>query len=80
MLRGRLMRFLLRQWTRARLFFERLGKNQTVPLICLNRRLSGPSENFVGINEQEVGRIACEHLLAMGSRRIGYLRGPHTPW
>ncbi|MGA7107083.1 MAG: LacI family DNA-binding transcriptional regulator [Terracidiphilus sp.] len=60
-------------------FFERLGKNQTVPLICLNRRLSGPSENFVGINEQEVGRIACEHLLAMGSRRIGYLRGPHTP-
>ncbi len=60
-------------------FFERLGKNQTVPLILLNRRLSVTGENFVGINEQEVGRVACEHLLATGCKRIGYLRGPRTP-
>jgi LacI family transcriptional regulator len=60
-------------------FFDRLAQSQTVPLIFLNRRHAGAVENFVGINNQEVGRIACEHLIATGCKRIGYLRGPRTP-
>jgi len=60
------------------LFYEQLSKGQTAPLIFVNRRFPGATGNFVGIHEEQVGRIACEHLIALGCRRIAYLRGPHT--
>lgn len=60
------------------LFYEQLSKGQTAPLIFVNRRFPGAPGNFVGIHEEQVGRIACEHLIALGCRRIAYLRGPHT--
>jgi LacI family transcriptional regulator len=59
-------------------FMERLSKGQTAPLIFVNRRFPGATGNFVGIDEERVGRIACEHLIASGCKRIAYLRGPHT--
>jgi LacI family transcriptional regulator len=59
-------------------FLERLSKGPTVPLIFVHRRFPGRTGNFVGIDEEHVGRIACEHLIAGGSKRIAYLRGPHT--
>jgi LacI family transcriptional regulator len=59
-------------------FFEQLSKGQTAPLIFVNRRLPGATGNFVGIHEEQVGRIACKHLVARGCKRIAYLRGPHT--
>jgi LacI family transcriptional regulator len=59
-------------------FLEELSKGQTAPLIFVNRRFPGTSGNFVGIYEEEVGRIACEHLIAGGCRRIAYFRGSHT--
>jgi LacI family transcriptional regulator len=51
---------------------------QVTPLICVLRRFPGATGNFVGIDEEQVGRIACEHLIACGNKRIAYLRGPHT--
>ena len=60
------------------LFYEQLSKGQTAPLIFVNRRFPGATGNFVGIHEEQVGRIACEYLIALGCRRIAYLRGPHT--
>jgi LacI family transcriptional regulator len=59
-------------------FMERLTKGQAAPLIFVNRRFPGVTGNFVGIDEERVGSIACEHLITCGSKRIAYLRGPHT--
>jgi LacI family transcriptional regulator len=59
-------------------FLEELSKGQTAPLIFVSRRFPGAAANFVGIHEEQVGRIACEHLIMSGCRRIAYLRGPHT--
>lgn len=49
-----------------------------VPLILLDRSFEGFSANFVGIDDYKVGRIATEHLIAQGCRRIAHLRGPLT--
>jgi LacI family transcriptional regulator len=59
-------------------FLEELSKGQTAPLIFVSRRFPGAAGNFVGIHEEQVGRVACEHLITSGCRRIAYLRGPHT--
>ena len=60
-------------------FFNQVFKGQTVPLIFVNRRLPGATGSFVGVHEEEVGHLACEHLIASGCRRIAYFRGPRTP-
>lgn len=57
---------------------ERMLQNSPAPLIFVSRRFPGAIGNFVGINEERVGAIACEHLVSTGSKRIAYLRGPHT--
>lgn len=59
-------------------FLEELSKGKTAPLILINRRFPNVKANFVGVDEEQVGRIACEHLIACSSKRIAYLRGPHT--
>jgi LacI family transcriptional regulator len=51
---------------------------QAAPLICVHRRFPGATGNFVGIDEEQVGRVACEYLVSSGCKRIAYLRGPHT--
>jgi LacI family transcriptional regulator len=35
-------------------------------------------QSFVGVHEREVGRLAAEHLISVGCRRVAYLRGPRT--
>jgi LacI family transcriptional regulator len=57
---------------------EGILKNPSAPLIFVSRRFPGTTGNFVGIDEEQVGAIACEHLASAGCRRIAYLRGPHT--
>ncbi len=59
-------------------FLKQLSKVPPAPLIFVNRRSSGVPGNFVGVHEERVGRVACEHLIAEGCRRIAYFRGPHT--
>lgn len=62
-------------------FFEGLDKEHEVPLIFINRKIPGSidTSSFVGVREEEVGRLAAEHLISVGCRRIAYLRGPRTP-
>lgn len=62
------------------LFFDDLSKSTKVPLIFLNRRLQDAAgqAGFVGVREEDVARIAAEHLAKIGCRRIAYLRGPHS--
>lgn len=46
------------------------------PLILIDRKVDIPHSHFVGSNDVVVGSLATEHLIAMGCKRIGHLRGP----
>lgn len=58
--------------------FEELQGRTEMPVIFVGSRPSGIDARYVGIDEEEVGRIACEHLIQSGCRRIAYIRGSHS--
>ncbi len=47
----------------------------TVPYVLVDREFSGLSANFVGIDDEVAGRMATEHLIEQGCRRIAHIRG-----
>lgn len=49
-----------------------------VPLVLIDRSFSGFPCHFVGVDDQEVGKLATEHLIAQGCKRIAHIRGPMT--
>jgi len=53
-------------------------EEQKTPYVLLDRRLSGLRANFVGVDDVAVGRIATEHLIDIGCKRIAHMRGPAT--
>ena len=57
--------------------FQRI-EEQDVPCILLDRRIDGLDANFVGVDDRAVGRLATEHLIGQGCRRIAHLRGPEV--
>lgn len=59
-------------------FFEQLQKPKKMPIIFVGHRSFAGTASSVAVHEEEVGRIACEHLIQTGCRRIAYLRGPRT--
>jgi LacI family transcriptional regulator len=60
-------------------FFEQLRRStKGMPVIFLGSRPPGAPGKYVGVKEEEVGRIACEHLVESGCRRIAYIRGSHS--
>lgn len=59
-------------------FFEQMQGSKRMPFIFVDQKPPGPAANFIGIHDEEVGRIACEHLIQCGCKRIAYLRGPRT--
>jgi LacI family transcriptional regulator, galactose operon repressor len=60
------------------LFFEQLKTTKEFPVIFIVSQPLGAPGRFIGIHEEEVGRIACEHLIECGCKRIAYIRGPHS--
>ena len=54
--------------------FERM-ESKAQPFVLIDRDLPGLSANFVGINDEKAGRLATEHLIDMGCRRIAHIRG-----
>lgn len=54
--------------------FQRLDRHE-VPYVLIDRELPGLAANFVGINDVTAGRIATEHLIAQGCRRIAHIAG-----
>jgi len=58
-------RYLLEQLTR-----------HGVPFVQLVRRVPGTMADFVGIDDESGGRVAGEHLLALGHRDIAVVAGP----
>jgi DNA-binding LacI/PurR family transcriptional regulator len=52
-----------------------LVEDSHVPYVFVNRRLPGSGRN-VFMREGDAGRIAAEHLLALGHVRLGHIAGP----
>ncbi len=44
-----------------------------IPYILIDRGMAGLEANFVGVNDEQVGRIATEHLLQAGCRTIAHI-------
>lgn len=59
-------------------FFEQMQKSRKIPVVFVDQRPPGTTESYVGVHDEEVGRVACEHLILNGCKRIAYLRGPRT--
>lgn len=54
--------------------FDRVAGGE-VPCILVDRYLAGYRRNFVGVDDEMAGRLATEHLIARGCRRIAHIRG-----
>lgn len=55
--------------------FRRMNEEK-VPFILIDRVFRGVKASFVGTDDEQVGRLATEHLIEQGCRRIAHLRGP----
>lgn len=49
---------------------------QKTPVVLIDRGFDGVGANFVGTNDVQAGRIATEHLLDVGCRRLAHIGGP----
>ena len=54
--------------------FDQLGQHGP-PYVLIDRKFPGQSSNFVGIDDVAAGRIATEHLISSGCRRIAHISG-----
>jgi LacI family transcriptional regulator len=45
------------------------------PYVLIDRNFSKVKSNFVGTDDEAVGRIATEHLIRMGCRRVAHISG-----
>jgi len=55
--------------------FERIEEHK-VPVVLIDRRISGLDLSYVGVDDKQVGLLATEHLIERGCRRIAHIRGP----
>jgi LacI family transcriptional regulator len=56
-------------------YLQSIG-GRTTPWILIDRRFPGVPSHFVGVDDQEIGRVATRHLIERGCRRIAHIRGP----
>jgi len=47
-----------------------------VPLVLIDRPIPGVQASFVGADNEAIGKLATNHLVAQGCSRIAHLRGP----
>jgi LacI family transcriptional regulator len=57
--------------------FFRIEKQKT-PYVLIDRSLPGLIANFVGVDDEAVGRLATRHLIDIGCKKIAHIRGPET--
>jgi len=56
----------------------RIVQQGETPLILIDRSFKEMRCHFVGSDDYAAGRIATEHLLAIGCRRLAHIRGPEN--
>jgi LacI family transcriptional regulator len=59
-------------------YFEQMPGTRRMPIIFMQQMPAGIRESYVGVQEEEVGWLAADHLAGTGCKRIAYLRGPRT--
>ncbi len=47
-----------------------------VPFVLIDRPMAGVPASFVGVDNEAIGKLATDHLIEQGCRRIAHLRGP----
>jgi LacI family transcriptional regulator len=57
--------------------FARLLK-EGPPFVLIDRSFPGLLAHYVGVDDEAVGRLATEHLIDVGCKRIAHLRGPEN--
>jgi LacI family transcriptional regulator len=55
--------------------FDRI-RNRNTPFVLIDRKIPGLAANYVGVDDEKIGQIATEHLIAQGCQRIAHIRGP----
>lgn len=55
--------------------FERM-EGDHVPFVLADRKVRGLKAHFVGFDDRAIGRLATEHLIERGYRRIAHIRRP----
>jgi LacI family transcriptional regulator len=55
--------------------FKKIEARKT-PYVLIDRPIAGVEACFVGVDNEAIGKLATEHLIAKGCNRIGHLRGP----
>jgi LacI family transcriptional regulator len=61
------------QWTIEN--FRKL-EEAGIPYILIDRHFTGLAAHFVGVNDEEVGAIATQHLIDLGCKTIAHIGGP----
>jgi len=51
-------------------------RDRKVPFVLIDRPMTGVSASFVGVDNEAIGKLATDHLISQGCRRIAHLRGP----
>jgi LacI family transcriptional regulator len=51
-------------------------KEHKVPYVLIDRKIPGLKANYIGVDDEQVGRLATKHLIACGCRAIAHIRGP----
>lgn len=60
--------------TQGRRLLESL-KNRKTPYVLIDRLPAGLQANYVGVHDEEIGKLATNHLIEQGCKRIAHLRG-----
>ena len=63
------------QWTVES--FRRIEEQHT-PYVLLDRKFLGLAANFVGVDDEMLGKLATEHLILQGCTKIAHIRGAET--
>ena len=57
--------------------FRQLEKHN-MPFVLVDRDFPEVGANYVGADDEEIGAVATEHLIARGCRHIAHIEGPET--
>lgn len=57
--------------------FRRLEKHR-MRYVLVDRDMPGVAAHFVGADDEAIGAVAAEHLIARGCRHIAHIQGPET--
>jgi DNA-binding LacI/PurR family transcriptional regulator len=59
--------------------YPRFFEHSKIPIVVINEQEPGESMHFVTVDDVQAARLAVEHLLALGHRRIGFVGVTNRP-